>query len=68
MKKISVLTLFVLSSLITMAQENGQVEMADDLRKSGMIYVVVAVIAVVFLGIAAYLFSIDRRIKKLEEN
>lgn len=44
-----------------------RVEMADDLRSSGMIYVVVAVIAVIFLGLLAFLVSIDRKISALEK-
>lgn len=47
------------------AQSNN-VEMADALRGSGKIYVVVGVILVLFIGIVIYLFSIDRRLKKIE--
>ena len=36
------------------------------LRASGKLYVVVAVIAVVFIGLAFYLFWLDRRLKRLE--
>jgi CcmD family protein len=43
------------------------VEMADVMRSNGKIYVVVAVIAVIFIGLAIYLFRIDQRVKKLEE-
>ena len=50
-----------------MAQQPDQVEMADVLRSSGRIYVVVTTIAIVFIGLAIYLFSIDRRLKKLEK-
>jgi CcmD family protein len=66
MKKI--LIFFVLSFVTTWSfgQSNDQ-GMAVDLRSSGKIYVVVAVLAVVFIGLALYLFSIDRRIKKLEK-
>ncbi|HEY0056962.1 MAG TPA: CcmD family protein [Pedobacter sp.] len=64
MKKI--LSLFVLLSV--MIQANAQdVEMATGLRSSGKIYVVVIVILVIFIGLLGYLFSIDRRLKKLEK-
>lgn len=43
------------------------IEMADALRQSGKIYVVVAVIAVIFIGLAIYLFSLDKKISKLEK-
>lgn len=49
------------------AQQDPAVEMADALRGSGKIYVVVAVIAVIFLGLIIYLFTLDRRIKKIEQ-
>lgn len=39
---------------------------ADFLRSIGKIYVVVAVIIVVFLGLAFYLWSLDRRLSDLE--
>lgn len=47
--------------------ENQQVEMADQMRQSGKIYVVVAVIVVIFLGIVLYTISLDRKISKLEK-
>ena len=42
-------------------------EMADTMRSNGKIYVVVAVIALVFGGIVAYLVRLDRKISKLEK-
>ncbi len=41
--------------------------MADVLRSSGKIYVVVGIIAIVFAGLATYLFLLDKRITKLEK-
>lgn len=64
MKKI----LSIFAILLTVFQAQAQdIEMATGLRSSGKIYVVVIIIAVIFLGIVAYLFSIDRRVKKLEK-
>ncbi|MEO7176704.1 MAG: CcmD family protein [Saprospiraceae bacterium] len=40
---------------------------ADYSRSIGKIYVVVAVILVIFLGIVIYLISLDRKISKLEK-
>lgn len=54
----------LLSPLSGFSQE---VEMAEQLRSSGKIYVVVAVISVIFIGLAIYLFSIDRKISKIEK-
>jgi CcmD family protein len=64
MKKI--LSLLTLVFMMVQAQAQA-VEMATGLRSSGKIYVVVLVIAVIFIGLLAYLFSIDRRLKKLEK-
>ncbi len=41
--------------------------MADVMRSNGKIYVVVAVIAIIFIGLMIYLFKIDKRVSKLEE-
>ncbi|MCP9769114.1 CcmD family protein [Lacihabitans sp. LS3-19] len=43
------------------------VEMADTFRADGKIYVVVAVITLITIGLIAYLFSLDRKITKLEK-
>lgn len=44
------------------------VEMADQMRSSGKIYVVVAVLLLIFLGLILYLIRMDRKITKLEQN
>jgi hypothetical protein len=46
----------------------GSVEMADALRSSGKIYVVVVVVAVVFAGLLVYLWRIDKKVSKLEDH
>lgn len=65
--KRSIYLIFLLFALTmqTFAQTTP-VEMADELRGSGKIYVVVAVIAIILLALLLYLFSIDRRLKKIE--
>jgi CcmD family protein len=68
MKKfIFTLVLTLSYSLNLLAQNSNGVDMADALRSSGKIYVVVSVISVVFIGLAIYLFSIDSRLKKIEK-
>lgn len=64
-KLLSILTLLLIT-LQGFAQDPG-VEMADALRSSGKIYVVVAVMALIFIGIVVYLFTIDRRLSKIEK-
>ncbi|WP_448698540.1 CcmD family protein [Mucilaginibacter sp. AW1-3] len=67
MKKIPFVLLFLLTFTTAFAQQTADVEMADTLRSSGKIYVVITTIAIVFIGLAIYLFSIDRRLRKLEK-
>ncbi len=67
MKKLCITLSFLCAILQSFAQETQNVEMADALRSSGKIYVVVGVIAVIFLGIATYLFYMERRLSKLEK-
>jgi CcmD family protein len=38
------------------------------MRSNGKIYVVVGVIAIIFVGLVVYLFTIDRRLSKLEKD
>ena len=48
-------------------QQTQSVEMADTMRSSGKIYVVIATIVIIFAGLAVYLFTIDRRLKRIEK-
>lgn len=66
MKKLTLLLLLLTFCTAVFAQQGQQVEMADALRQSGKIYVVVATISIIFVGLAIYLFTIDRRLKKVE--
>ncbi|HXD77230.1 MAG TPA: hypothetical protein VN616_05450 [Puia sp.] len=43
------------------------VEMADRLRADGKIYVVVAVLVTIFVGIIAYVIRLDRKISRFEK-
>lgn len=63
--KIIALTFLIFSTVSVFAQ--GDIEMADRMRSEGKIYVVVAVLSVVFLGLAVYLITLDRRISKMEK-
>lgn len=46
---------------------NYEVEMADQLRKDGKIYVVVTISSLVLLGLLGYAFFIDKKITSLEK-
>lgn len=68
MKKVSTLLLLILvTHLNSLAQSASAVEMATGLRSSGKIYVVVAAIVIVFVGLVGYLVSIDRKLSKMEK-
>ena len=42
--------------------------MADTMRDNGKIYVVVAVIVAIFIGIILYLIRLDRKMTRLEKD
>ena len=46
---------------------NTEIEMADAMRSNGKIYIVVAVLVVMFMGLVIYAIRIDRKLGKLEK-
>jgi CcmD family protein len=44
-----------------------EVEMADTMRAEGKIYVIVGIILIVLAGLFVYLFLLDRKLKRIEE-
>lgn len=67
MKYLITLLLSIVFTTQGIAQQNNVVEMADVMRSNGKIYVVVAVLATIFIGLMIYLFRIDKKVQKLEE-
>lgn len=45
----------------------NDVEMADTMRSNGKIYIVVAVCLTILIGLFLYVFSLDRKLSKLEK-
>lgn len=43
------------------------IEMADTMRSEGKIYVVVAILLLIFIGLITYLILLDRKITKIEK-
>lgn len=43
------------------------IEMADTMRSEGKIYVVVAILLVIFVGLIGYLVFLDRKITRIEK-
>ncbi len=66
MKKIA--TLFFLLFAYSLVYAQKKAEMADVMRSNGKIYTVVAVCLTILFGLFAYVYSIDRKISKIEKN
>jgi len=62
-KRIVLLFFLLLCNYILFAQGIG-----DEMRSNGKIYVVVAVLTAIFIGIILYLIRLDRKISKLEKD
>ena len=50
-----------------MAAQTSGPDMADSMRENGKIYVVIGVIAVIFVSIVVFLVFIERRLANLEK-
>jgi ABC-type amino acid transport system permease subunit len=66
MKVKQILTLLI-SSLCIASASAQEIEMADDFRGEGKIYVVVAVVVALILGVFVQLWRLDKKIKVLEK-
>lgn len=66
MKKIISTVLMLMVTMQLFAQGEGSA-VADTLAGSEKIYVVVVCVTIILLGMIALLFSIERRVKKLEK-
>ncbi|MEN9960101.1 MAG: hypothetical protein RL045_352 [Bacteroidota bacterium] len=58
--------LLLLLSFAASAQASD-IEMADQFRADGKIYVVIAVVSVVLIGLFAYLFRLESKVSALEK-
>lgn len=64
MKKITGVIFFILAAFGVNAQN---AEMADGMRSNGKIYVVIAVMLTILLGLVLYVIRLDRKISRLEK-
>ncbi len=62
--KVTLLIVFALFVTPNVSMANG----LDFLRSTGKIYSVVAVVVVIFIGLAIYLWKIDKKLSKLENH
>jgi CcmD family protein len=58
---------FIMALISFTGQAQAPVEMADQFRADGKIYVVIAIVAIILSGIFFYLFRLDRKITDLEK-
>ena len=58
--------LFSATAVFAQAPGTDSPEMADALRQSGKIYVVVTAVVIIVAGLLCYLISLDRKVSKLE--
>lgn len=65
-KQIILLLVLIFISATGNAQGDN-VEMAEAMAESGKIYVVVAVVLIIFAGIIIYLINLDQKIGKIEK-
>ncbi len=64
------ITLLFVSGLPILAaaqQTSNGVTMAGMMRSNGKIYVVVAVLVIIFIGILLFLISLEKHLKRLEK-
>ncbi len=59
-----IISMMLLASVIDVMAADGRV---DFFQQMGKMYVVVAVVVTIFLGLSIYLYRIDRKIKSLEK-
>jgi undecaprenyl pyrophosphate phosphatase UppP len=66
-KKGTLAFISLLFSLLLQAQDTT-VEMADAMRQNGKIYVVVAVVLTILIGLFLYLIRLDKKISNIEKD
>jgi len=54
-------------AIYAQAPASTDVDMADTMRSSGKIYVVVGVVLIILVGLLIYLITIDRKVSKIEK-
>lgn len=59
--------LMFVSSASLFAQGDKDI-MADTMRSNGRIYVVIAVVVTILIGLLLYVFRLDRKISRLEKD
>lgn len=66
MNKLTSIIIF-LGSFFVSHLASAQPEMADTMRSEGKIYVVVAILLIIFVGLIGYLVMLDRKVTRIEK-
>ncbi len=66
-RKKLVCALLAMAATFAAFGQTAEPEMADAMRSEGKIYVVVAILAIILVGILVYLVAIDRKLTTLEK-
>lgn len=65
----SILFMLLFQSLSIFAQEAApKVQMAENFYGEGKIYIVIAVMTIIFVGLIVYMIRLEKKIKQLEQN
>lgn len=67
-KKFSLIIFFLFFLLKSFAQDASPVNEKSFMYENGKIFVVMAVVVVIVIGLFLYLINLDRKISKLEKN
>lgn len=63
--------MFIITTIFAAMQAMGQSSDSNEftgMRAGGKIYVVIAVLAIIWIGFGVLLFSMDRRLKRIEKD
>jgi CcmD family protein len=66
MNKLTSIVVFLVSFFLSHLAA-AQPEMADTMRSEGKIYVVVAILLIIFVGLIGYLVLLDRKVSRIEK-
>ena len=66
-RRLLLIVALLVSSFIGYAQDE-KTSMADTMRSEGRIYVVVAVMVTILIGLILYLVRLDKKISKIEKD
>jgi len=66
-KLLTLLSLLFVTTFVQAQEETGKTTIGETMRSNGRIYVVVAVMLTILIGLILYLVRLDRKISKVEK-